>query len=118
MSTARLFVDTVQVGPSLQLQRLPTFLRFTKINNSWSFLDALDMTTDEPKPEETLMAAKLIKTTRVHLDRIVNRRRIGDWHTEARYELVDPQPADEIMRDTAKWQAWCLEQQAESETPK
>ena len=103
---------------SLSLKRLPKYLRFcysgagiSRCANIW---DALDQPDDEPCPGESLLAAVLVNNGSVHIDRSVKGRRVGSWHQTADYELVDPQPSQEVMRDRATWQAWCMEQEKQA----
>lgn len=89
----------------LLLQRTPVFLRFTLDGkDQWDALDQLD---DEPRPDEQVVVAKLAGTTSLHIDRVVNRRRVGEWIKMLDYEPLAEQPPDEVVRDTVKWRAWC-----------
>ena len=103
---------------SLILDRTPKFLRFTQTgvppDIRWNALDKLE---DTPIPEEQLLAARLAQVAPVHIDGVDRSGiRFGQWHTSVEYEPVEPQPAEDTMRDTAKWQAWCY-QQLETESP-
>lgn len=95
---------------SLSLKRTPKFLRFAcagiaTCSRNWDALDQLD---DEPREGETLMAGVLVDQSSVHLDRVVKGRRVGEWHSTATYELIEPQPDAATMRDNEKWRAWCM----------
>lgn len=97
---------------SLQLHRLPLFLRFTcrgmaSCSRNWDALDQLDDTAEDG---EQLIAAKLVDRTKVHLDRVVNGRRVGEWIDEAVYEPVADQPSDAVLRDNEKWREWAMSQ--------
>lgn len=37
-------------------------------------------------------------------------RRRGAWYATGEYRVCAEQPDDETLRDTAKWRAWCVEQ--------
>ncbi len=102
----------------LLLQRIPKFLRFTASQNEpqdgfhetkWDALDQLD---DQPKPDETIIVGVLSNQSRVHIDRVdkKTRRRIGEWINMVEYHVHPTPPPEDVLRDTAKWQAWCLEQ--------
>lgn len=91
--------------PVLLLQRTPVLLRFTLAGkDQW---DALDQLTDEPRADEQVIVGRMVGKTSLHIDRVVNRRRVGEWIKMLDYEPLAEQPADEIVRDTAKWRAWC-----------
>lgn len=101
---------------SLSLKRTPRYLRFTfrglaSCSQNW---DALDQLEDTPEEWEQLFAGKLTSRGTMHLDRVVNGRRVGEWHATAEYTPIDPQPTDDVMRDRAKWQRWCLEQEQQA----
>jgi hypothetical protein len=102
-------------GP-LTLRRVPRFLRFVVRGTDWATLDALDQLDDEPAAGETVIAAEKADESSVHLDyteRKTGRRR-GLWERTATYAPVADPPADDVLRDTAKWQAWCLARIAEA----
>lgn len=105
---------------SLSLRRVPKYLRFTcrgigSCSRQWDALDQLD---DEPEPGEKLFAAVLASQSSVHLDRTVRGRRVGEWIPTASYDLVPNPPAQEILRDRAQWQQWCVDQEAKSKEKK
>jgi hypothetical protein len=98
-------------GP-LTLKRTPTYLRFVMRGVNWDTLDALDQLDDTPADDERVLAAVVRDRNMVHLDGTDKRgRRCAWWIPSYTYVLVQPQPPDDTMRDTAKWRAWCLEQQ-------
>lgn len=92
----------------LVLKRTPKYLRFTVEGKT---VDALDQLDDTPRPTERIFAAvKDDAEGSMHLDRFVGGRRTGEWYRTVNYTLVPNQPADEILRDSAKWQEWCYSQ--------
>lgn len=102
-------------GP-LMLQRVPKYLRFTckDVGGSDRQWDALDQIYDEPEDGEYLFAAKLADRGRMHVDRVVKGRRVGEWYSTADYELIDPQPAQEIMRNVHCWREWVMNLEAQA----
>jgi hypothetical protein len=97
----------------LQVRRAPKYLRFVRDEaRKWDALDQLD---DVPRPGEQVVAAKAMRRGTVHLDRRVNGRHVGDWEEYVEYEAVADQPADETLRDRAKWADWCYSQQQAEE---
>ena len=97
-------------GPSLRLERLPRFLRFVVRGSDWKTLDALDQLDDKPEPGETVIAAEWTRKTTVHIDRVKDGKRIGEWLDEVTYEYVEPQPSQDVLRDSEAWHQWCMEQ--------
>jgi hypothetical protein len=95
---------------SLSLKRAPKYLRFTvrgmaSCSRNW---DALDQPEDVPEPGEQVIAAIKRSSGSMHLDRTVNGRRVGEWYETAVYAPIEEQPPDDVIRDTAKWQAWVM----------
>lgn len=95
---------------ALTLKRAPKFLRFTcdgpLSKGTWDALDQLD---DVAKPTEQIFAAKLIRTSKVHIDRVVKRKKVGEWITMADYELISDGPPESVLRDNQAWRNWCLD---------
>lgn len=103
---------------SLSLKRTPIYLRFTcsgiaSCSRNWDALDQLD---DQAEPGERLFAGKLAHKGSLHLDRVVNGRKVGEWYGSADYELIEPQPSQETMRDNALWRSW-VESQLAADPP-
>jgi hypothetical protein len=98
-------------GP-LTLKRVPRFLRFVVTGTDWTTLDALDQLDDTPREGEHVIAAEKRDESSVHLDGYKNGRRCGWWERTATYEPVPDPPPQDVLRDTAKWQAWCVERLA------
>ncbi|HEY1066899.1 MAG TPA: hypothetical protein VGE52_12340 [Pirellulales bacterium] len=104
-----LSADSVVV---LELARAPLYLRFVRTaKGKWDALDQLD---DEPAKGESIVAAKRGgEIGRLHM--LFSRKRggrRGAWYQTAEYRPVAMQPADDVMRDRAKWRAWCVEKAA------
>lgn len=100
---------------SLSLKRLPKYLRFccsgiASCSRNW---DALDQVEDTAQASESCVAGIFKESGSLHLDRVVNGRRVGEWHKTATYAVCDPQPSQEIMHDNEKWKEWCMTQEAE-----
>lgn len=102
-------------GP-LILKRVPKYLRFVckRDGTDWKW-DALDQLDDVPEADEEVMAAIQTDRVNVHLDRRVNGKHVGEWHSTAMYELVDEQPDDSVLRDTELWRKYCGEMEAKHE---
>lgn len=93
---------------SLTLTRSPLFLRF--VLDAGGGLDALDQQEDEPTADEAVVVGRRVSADPEHVT--VGGRRRGFWRLLVKYVRVEPQPPDEVVRDRAKWQAWCYQQQA------
>lgn len=103
-------------GP-LTLRRTPTYLRFVVTGTDWATLDALDQLDDAPRPGETVIAARKADESSIHFDGYRNGKRAGWWERTASYEPVADQPPADVLRDTERWRAWCLEQVAAEKAP-
>lgn len=92
------------------LERAPKFLRFTLKGTypkiTW---DALDQLTDEADPSEQILAGEIINRGRIHVDRVVKKKKVGEWFDTADYRVIDDGPGEDVLRDSSMWQAWCLE---------
>jgi hypothetical protein len=102
------FVDGPAAGQVLMLRRAPLFLRVT-VNRYGreKYWDALDQLDDTPVPGEDLIAYRKVEDRgTVHLCR--SPRRLSGWFAIAKYALIEPQPADRVMRITSAWRTWCL----------
>lgn len=113
MQLVRFTVCGLIFGPELWLRRAPTFLRFVRHGEDWSTLDALDQFNDEPKPAETIIVARAVERGVIHIDGVLNGRKGGHWVGHVRYDFIEPQPPEDVLRDTAKWREWCLAEQAD-----
>lgn len=94
----------------LSLYRTPKYLRFVMAGADWDTLDALDQLDDTPREGEQVMAAALGKRGSVHVCRRGKGQK-SSWHRTATYHLLPEQPSQEVLRNTAQWQAWCLAQE-------
>lgn len=107
------FIDGPGLGHGLTLARAPLFLRLVVAPAGER--DALDQLNDEAKPDEAIFAYRLKgEYGTLHVDRVdpITKRRVGDWYHTARYALCAEQPDYDVLSDTAKWQAWCVEMNA------
>lgn len=101
------FVDGPAANVVLMLKRAPLFLRVVRaIGGEW---DALDQLEDGPKPDEAITAYKRRGPAGECHIRAAKRAASG-WYAMGEYAVIDLQPADDILRDTAKWRGWCYEQ--------
>ena len=99
------FMNGPAAGVVLGLRRAPLYLR--AVQNRFAEKaewDALDMLTDRPDPNERIVAYRRTKYDgHVH----VCRRPSGSgYFAMAEYVVGDPQRADDVLRNTSKWQAW------------
>lgn len=113
------FLDGPAAGRVLMLRRSPLYLRAVRgPDGKW---DALDQLGDVPGPGEAVVAYRRVgEAGALHIDSTecvkvgnkTKRRRVGRWYGVAEYRVVDQQPADDVLRDTEAWRAWCRERQA------
>ena len=103
------FNDGPAKGHLLQLARAPIFLRV--VRDPAGNIDALDQVDDEPiKTEEIFVYFRMMYRGQVHIHSSIKGRRHGGWYAMASYRQMKEAIIDEpMLRDTAKWQAWCLE---------
>jgi hypothetical protein len=100
------FASGPAVGETLMLRRCPIFLRV--VINSEGKVDALDRSDDVPEIDEKLYAYCLTeKPMMSHLNFGGGR---GGFYPVSTYALVEPQPADAVMRDRLKWVEWVMGQ--------
>ena len=96
-------------GPSLRLNRnpLPLYLRFVMVGTCWETLDALDQLDDTPKDSERVVVAeKRGDIGRMHA---FGNKKVTGWYDTITYDLIQPQPEQDTLRDTERWRAWVLE---------
>ncbi len=102
------FLDGPAEGARLNLRRAPIFLRV--VLDASGEIDALDQLDDEPRPTEAIHVysrtgppSRGIACTRGH-----------GCHpfVVAEYRYWQGQPSEDVLRNTEKWQAWCLERKA------
>lgn len=99
------FLDGPAIGKTLMLKRAPFFLRVTvSESREKKTFDALDQLEDQPRPNEDLFVYEMVgKPGSCHV-------RCGNggsgFYMVADYKMVEVQPEDIILRDTAKWAEW------------
>lgn len=119
------FLDGPAQCVVLQLRRSPTFLRVVHDKNyeKWlckkgrSEFDALDQLRDTPAAHETIYVYRLKQNFgTVHINsRDKNGRHNGGTFVRAEYALHAVQPPDDVLRDTAAWQAWAVAELAKEQ---
>jgi hypothetical protein len=93
-------------GVSLSLRRAPIMLRVTK-DKAGNF-DALDQVEDVARPGETIALYRLATApTRGFLCCRSRGKKNSGYFESGEYELIDNQPADEILRDNQRYAEWC-----------
>ncbi len=95
------FIDGPAKGKYLSLKVARTYLRVTESKGVW---DALDLPTDEPRPDEKLYLYRLHEN--LGMCRINRGGGRGGFYPIASYRFVEPQPDDATMRSTIRWQTW------------
>lgn len=110
------FIDGPAGGVELQLSRIPLLIR--AVRSAAGQWDALDLLTDEAKPNETIVAYRLQETPSTGMVdyRGPRGRRCGGPLAMVRYSVLSDQPLELQMRATADWQRWTLAH-AEELTP-
>lgn len=99
------FQDGPAAGKHLSLHRAAMFLRVVEENGKFDALDQLD---DTPKPTEKIYAYTIVgKPGMCHVNRGGGR---GGFYALATYRLCTKQPPDDVMRDSAAWEAWVRSQ--------
>jgi hypothetical protein len=100
------FTDGPAQGKHLWLRRAPRYLRVVRDVRTGA-VDALDQLDDKPGPDEEVFVyerdADAVGT--IHLDRVVNGRRRGEWYSYADYRHVPDAPV-ESLREADAWRAW------------
>lgn len=101
-------------GPAdkvLQLRRAPLYLRV--VIDASGEVDALDQLDDKPKANEKSFAYKRKGPAGSYhlLVRGEHSRTCGGWWASGNYEVCDPQPSEDVMRDNAQWREWATQQQ-------
>jgi hypothetical protein len=98
--------------PGLLLARDPRYLRFTMKGNDPKTLDALDQLDDTPEPGERVFAAARGESFSAHVLRGSKPKGggpRGSWERYVSYKVLEVQPPEDVLRDTAKWREWCFE---------
>lgn len=101
------FKDGPAKGKTLNCTRAPIMLRVTETPEG--AFDALDQPEDLARSDEKIHVYRLAAAPSfVHVDyRGKGGRRCGRNFQMGVYELLPEQPADEDVRTTAAWCAWC-----------
>lgn len=103
------FIDGPAEGIDLQLRRAPLLLRAVKSPlGKWDALDQLD---DVPRADERIYVYQADPETLVRWhQRCSGKNRAASGFYEAcEYRFLHDQPADDVLRDPAKWAAWMTE---------
>ncbi len=100
------FLDGPAAGTKLMLHRAPIMLRVVREpGKEW---DALDQPTDMPTAKEEIHLYRMVGTPRpFHLLCARGSKAATGWYEDADYKLLPESVPDEILRDNAKWAAWC-----------
>lgn len=105
------YIDGPAQDHITQGQRIPILLRVVHSNKGFDCLDQLD---DEPEPAEQIWVYRLAKPPTTAMvdwsDKKTGRRR-GGCQQMGSYAILPDQPDDGVLRNTAKWRAWCAENQ-------
>lgn len=112
------FIDGPAAGQTLMIKRSPIFLRVTRTKTPLRagqtiVFAALDAPDDTPAAGEELFCYRATSDKpqgNVHLRLSGKAKRASGFYPMGEYALYPDQPPDEVMRDNARWQAWCKEQ--------
>lgn len=113
------FLDGPAAGQTLMIKRSPIFLRVTRRKaplrgDGFSIVfDALDAPDDTPAPDEELLCYRATSdkpSGNVHLRLSGKAKQASGFYPIGEYALYPEQPADEVMRDNARWREWCKQQ--------
>lgn len=107
-------LDGPAAGVCLALRRAPLFLRvvqdkYANTDAGQREWDALDKTTDVPRPGETVYAYRQIShygTAMVDGRDPKTGRRWGTCTQIATYRFIEQQPDQAALRDNARWREW------------
>lgn len=103
------FLDGPAAETVLVLSRAPHYLRAV-CDPAWTW-DALDQITDTPAADETVVAYVMVAGPySAHIQRSIKGRRACQWLQGGEYRVVDPQPAEAVLRSTEQWRAWVAAQ--------
>ncbi len=99
-----IFLNGPMKRAHLRLKRAPIYLRGTESNGKF---DALDQVGDSPRDDEKVFAYKMLgKPSWCHVNASIGQ---GGIFMCAEYELIVPQPTEEIMRKNSAWRNWVEE---------
>jgi hypothetical protein len=104
------FEDGPAAGQVLRLRRAPLFLRVT-YDAGGDVWDGLDQLGDVPNSDEQIYVYERVGPTGVMMvdGTGPDGRRKGWQILTGEYRLYPQQPAEDVLRDNAAWQAWCLQ---------
>ena len=108
------FLDGPAKSAILHLQRSPVMLRVVmKVVDQKPVFDALDQLGDLPEVGEKVYVYRLKSSDGfAHVDgRDKNGKRFARTYAICSYEYFAPQPSQDLLRDTKRWQEWCVELQ-------
>lgn len=102
------FLDGPAKDVELRLRRAPILLR--AVRSSRGNWDALDQLDDQPRPGETIVVyVRATAVSTYHLCVRGRNRAAGGFYLRADYRVLDEQPEQDHVRETAAWQAWVNE---------
>lgn len=102
------FLDGPAAGAPLMLRRAPVLLRV--VIGPRGRIDALDQTGDVAEAGETIHLYFAVgKPNWMHMR--AGKGMGGRW-AMAEYRLLPDPPADDVLRDNARYGAWCEENRA------
>jgi hypothetical protein len=101
-----IFFDGPAAGVSLIFGRSPVLLRVVRSPAGlWDVLDQLD---DEARADEAIYVYQLLgRPLLAHVDYVENGRRRGETYYAVTYRAFGETIADEHLRTTAAWAAFC-----------
>lgn len=98
------FKDGPAADVVLPLRRAPKLLRV--VVSRKGIWDALDQLDDTPNPQEAIHVYRLTaRATWMHIR--ATKRSASGMYAMADYAFVADPPAEEDLRDNARWRAWC-----------
>lgn len=100
------FLDGPAAGKSLSLKRAPIYLR--AVQDPAGKWDALDQLEDEPKKDERIVIYRL--KAEPGWCHIYKRGPGSGFYATGEYEVVEPQPGQEDVRETDRWRDWTSRQ--------
>ena len=101
------FLDGPAAGVKLMLRRAPLMLRV--VRSALGKWDGLDQPADEANAREQIFVYRMDGEPKgsVHLSCRGANRAASGFYPIADYKLWPEQPADEHVRTTKAWSAWC-----------
>jgi len=102
------FVDGPAACTVLRMRRTPLLLRVVRnklVRNDENVWDCLNELEDVARPHEEIFVYILVDKPSPVLS--MRPRSGSGWYWIGSYRFLEQQPAEEILRDNAKWSAWC-----------